>query len=404
MSSEFVSPDAISEATSKFYDQFPFPSSPLIFNLPQECDWHFCFDAVYSFCTGVHPSYRNIFEPIRILDAGCGSGVSTNCLAYFNQGAEILAVDISGGALEVAAERLRRSGCIEFVDLRFHKESLFNLSDEGLFDYINSIGVLHHLNDPSAGLKALSSLLSPSGLMHISIYSSAGRWAIQRIHRTLNMLGFSDHKADVKLARKLFENLPFDNEFRCNFKKKWFRDCQVDADFADMFLHPYETSFSLDELFELISEVDLYFAGFSNPQVWDLSRLLRGEFLERAISLSQFEQWKLIEELDTQIISFDFFLSKSPISIHEWSDDNQILNATAKINPCFPKNLLKNGSVLSNGRHLRLNPNSKKLLEAVEEAPFVTPLRSLNIGVDSSVIASLARDLQEQQVLLLLPG
>ena len=102
---------------------------------------------------------------IRILDAGCGTGVSTDYLCHLNSGAEILAVDISAGALDVARERLRRSGGADQVrSLRQEQCSLLDLQEEGRFDYINSVGVLHHLRDPLAGLKALGQRLAPQGL------------------------------------------------------------------------------------------------------------------------------------------------------------------------------------------------------------------------------------------------
>ena len=63
-----------------------------------------------------------------------------------------------------------------------------DLQDEGRFDYINSVGVLHHLRDPLAGLKALGQRLAPQGLLHLFLYADAGRWEIHRTQQALELL------------------------------------------------------------------------------------------------------------------------------------------------------------------------------------------------------------------------
>ena len=54
------------------------------------------------------------------------------------------------------------------------KESLLKLSNVGPFDYINSVGVLHHLSEPENGLKSLASLLKKGGLLHLFLYADGG--------------------------------------------------------------------------------------------------------------------------------------------------------------------------------------------------------------------------------------
>jgi 2-polyprenyl-3-methyl-5-hydroxy-6-metoxy-1,4-benzoquinol methylase len=111
------------------------------------------------------------------LDAGCGTGVSTDYLCHLNPGADVVAVDISSGALDVATERLRRSGASGQVrSLEVKQCSLLNLEETGSFDYINSVGVLHHLDRPEQGLKALAERLAPEGLLHLFLYADGGRW------------------------------------------------------------------------------------------------------------------------------------------------------------------------------------------------------------------------------------
>ena len=108
------------ELVSAFYDRFPYPGDPLQDGPPPGYNWRWCVDAAYAACTGAVPPRSASGSPFRVLDAGCGTGVSTDYLAHLNPGAEILAVDISPGTLEVARERARRSGAAsQASSLRF---------------------------------------------------------------------------------------------------------------------------------------------------------------------------------------------------------------------------------------------------------------------------------------------
>ena len=53
------------------------------------------------------------------------------------------------------------------------------------FDIISSMGVLHHLAEPIAGLRELLSLLRPGGFMRIGLYSESARQEVvasQAVH------------------------------------------------------------------------------------------------------------------------------------------------------------------------------------------------------------------------------
>ena len=321
--------DAATPVVSAFYDRFPYPGDPLQDGPPPGYNWRWCVDAAYAACTGAMAPAPSGGAPLRILDAGCGTGVSTDYLAHLNPGAEILAVDISPGTLEVARERLRRSGGHEQASLRLENRSLLELEGEDHFDYINSVGVLHHLRQPEAGLKALAALLKPGALLHLFLYADGGRWEIHRTQRALTAMGVGTGEQGLRLGRQLFAELPEHNRLRRHHEQRWAIDCAADANFADMYLHPQETSYNLERLMAFVASADLEFAGFSNPQVWDPARLLQGELLERARALSAMQQWQLVEELDPEISHFEFFLVKPPLQRFSWDNDSALLAAAS---------------------------------------------------------------------------
>ena len=305
------SEDSSIDLVSAFYDQFPFPCDPLGNGPPPGYNWRWCVDSAYAFFTGAVSPARKNCQKLRILDAGCGSGVSTDYLSHLNPGSQILGVDISKGTLELASKRLTLSGGLKNSDVTFKNRSLLELEGECPFDFINSVGVLHHLSKPEDGLKALSSLLKRGGLLHLFLYADGGRWEVQRTQRVLKAIGVSHDKEGLRLARKLLSSLPKENRLRLSYETRWEKECLSETDFADIYLHPQEISYNIDSLFAFLRCTDLEFVGFSNPQIWNLERLLSEESLERAISLPQLQQWQLIEDLDPDIRHFEIFLSTS---------------------------------------------------------------------------------------------
>ena len=380
--------DAATPVVSAFYDRFPFPGDPLQDGPPPGYNWRWCHRSVLAAVHGCCPSGSD--QP-RILDAGCGTGVSTDYLCHLNPGADVVAVDISEGALQVARERLRRSGAAETVSsLRQERRSLLDLGDEAPFDYINSVGVLHHLDQPEAGLQSLAGALAPKGLLHLFLYADAGRWEIHRTQRALTLLNVGTEAEGLRLGRELFETLPEQNRLRRHHEQRWAVDCAPDANFADMYLHPQETSYNLERLLRFAGSAGLHFAGFSNPEVWDPGRLLSGELLERARALPAQQQWALVEELDPDISHFEFFLSKTPVQPRQWSDA-ELEAATAIRQPCLwgePDPILG-----KNMEPLQLSDEDRTVLAAVTANPQV-PLGQL-------APAALLRQLVDRQLILL---
>jgi len=396
--------DAATPVVSAFYDRFPYPGDPLQDGPPPGYNWRWCVDSARAAALGWIPADRcGGARPWRILDAGCGTGVSTDYLCHLNPGASVLAVDISAGALDLARQRLRRSGAVaQVLELRIEQRSLLDLEGEGPFDYINSVGVLHHLHEPEAGLRALAQRLAPDGVLHLFLYADAGRWEIHRTQQALALMGVTAGPEGLRLGRQLFTDLPPSNRLRRHHEQRWALDTTADANFADMYLHPQETSYDLNRLLAFVASADLQLAGFSNPEVWDPGRLLGGELLERARALSQLEQWLLVEALDPDISHFELFLTPEPVVRPDWSDCRRLLATGFQRNRClwgWPAASLLGPDLLP----LSLAEGDLPLVEAVEANPGV-PLADLPLHLDAAERCLRARRLVGQRLLLPLQG
>jgi SAM-dependent methyltransferase len=392
--------DAATPVVSAFYDRFPYPGDPIQDGPPPGYNWRWCVDSARAAARGyLPPAPAAGPRRWRILDAGCGTGVSTDYLCHLNPGSQVLAVDISGGALELARERTRRSGAAAQVEeLRIEQRSLLDLEPDGRFDYINSVGVLHHLDQPEAGLRALAAQLAPQGVLHLFLYADAGRWEIHRSQRALSLLQVGTGELGLKLGRQLFNELPADNRLRRHHEQRWALDTRADSNFADMYLHPQETSYDLQRLQQFVGSAGLHFAGFSNPEIWNPARLLGGELLERAQSLPPWEQWRLVEALDPQISHFEFFLTADAAEQVDFADDRRLLSYCLERNRClwgWPSDSLLGPDLMP----LNLEPGDLPLAEAVERAPGL-PLGQLELAMEATERCLRARRLMAQRVLL----
>jgi SAM-dependent methyltransferase len=259
--------------------------------------------------------------------------------------------------------------------------SLLNLEGTGLFDYINSVGVLHHLDRPEHGLQALAERLEPKGLLHLFLSADGGRWEIHRVQKALGLLQAGTTGEGLRLGRSLFQDLPAHNRLRRHHENRWALDTAADSNFADMYLHPQETSYDLDRLLAFVQQCGLHFCGFSNPSQWDPARLLQGELLARAQALPERQQWELVETLDPDISHFEFFLSPEPMIPKPWDNDEALLATGGERNRClwgWPSTALLGPDL----EPLDIEPGDLALLQSLEEAPEGMPLGALPLAMN----------------------
>lgn len=311
--------DRITEAVRNLYNTYPFPPEPLTDGAPPGYNWRWSVSAAHHFALGWVPSTGS---ELAILDAGCGTGVGTDYLAHLNPTAQVTGIDLSATALGIAQERVTRSGVAQRV--QFRQLSLTDVQQlDQQFHYINCVGVLHHLPDPQAGLRALAAVLAPGGLIHIFVYALWGRWEIRLMQKAISLLQPpGDYQAGVALGRQLFAHLPADNRLVRRERERWAWDNMQDATFADMYVHPQEINYTVATLFDLIADSGLEFLGFSNPRYWELERLLAPlpEWLAAARRLPRQQQYELVEALDPELTHFEFFLGRPPLSRCDWGD------------------------------------------------------------------------------------
>jgi SAM-dependent methyltransferase len=106
--------------------------------------------------------------PTRILDAGCGAGMSALLLFGDNlKDHDYVGVDISDAVIEA-----KRNFEVEGIQGTFVQGNLQALPDElGTFDLIFSEGVLHHTDSVQDSLAYLATRLNPGGQIAFYVYA-----------------------------------------------------------------------------------------------------------------------------------------------------------------------------------------------------------------------------------------
>lgn len=112
---------------------------------------------------------------LRLLDIGCGSGLSG--LAARRMGARVVGFDYDPDSV-AAAEGLRARFAPDAADWRIERGSALDaayMASLGRFDVVYSWGVLHHTGDMARAFELAAARVAPGGLLALAIYNDQGR-------------------------------------------------------------------------------------------------------------------------------------------------------------------------------------------------------------------------------------
>lgn len=234
----------MSESVRCHYERYPYPRFPLLASV-RSCDTYALnLTALWTRFNGELPPE----SAQRILIAGCGS-FSPYPFSVANADADITALDLSARSLRRARMHCllhgRRNLCYRVGDL------LDTTAAPGPFGLIDAYGVLHHLDDPLAGLRSLEARLAPGGILRMMVYHRYARREEESIRRAFRMMGISD----TVHARSLIERSAEGSRLRAFIEAS--DETGFEAGLADALLHPRVRTFRIDELLELIRQTGL---------------------------------------------------------------------------------------------------------------------------------------------------
>jgi SAM-dependent methyltransferase len=197
-------------------------------------------------------------EPYRnhrsILVAGCGTTQAAHYAVRWPS-SQVIGIDVSAKSIAFTQE-LKRRYALENLEVR--QLALERAAElRATFEYIVCTGVLHHLSDPDAGLRALCDVLAPNGAMHVMVYAPYGRAGIYMLQDYCRRLAIGHTDAEIRDLAASLKTLPLDHPLAPLLRNS--PDFASSAGIADALLHPRDRSYSVPQLMEFLDRAGLEF-------------------------------------------------------------------------------------------------------------------------------------------------
>lgn len=264
------------DSVRRQYEAFPDPSPALVPVGPHQLDriddglhygwaWH-----RHGFC------YRRA-EGLKILDAGCGTGLTTLGLARLNQGSSVLGVDASSRSLSIARERAEAAGAVgQGVEFREHDLGTMLPEGWGPFDFVVCRKVVTQAEDPIRLLKNLAAALDHRGILYVTFPSRPGRAAARQLRQAVEVLCGPEASLEnrVAVAADLFRTLRPDHPIRRYEANYSGSGLPSPERLVTGYLGEAERDWTLVEARELLQSAGLQFLYASTLRPWRAEEVL----------------------------------------------------------------------------------------------------------------------------------
>jgi SAM-dependent methyltransferase len=297
-----------SDPVCEFYTDHPYP--PPVENLDRARDmWQ---------DENIHRAEYHLLWPgkeyradLDVLVAGCGTWQAAK-YALCHPAARVVGIDLSPTSLE-HTERLKQK--YNLTNLEVLQLPIENVGDlDQRFDHVICTGVLHHLVDPDAGLRALRSALRAEGAMYLMVYAPYGRTGVYMLQEYCRRLGVGTSRQELNDLTAVLKYLPEHHPLLSMLRGS--RDA-LDADaLADALLNPRDRTYSVPQLFDFIESNDLmlgrwYWQAAYSPQCGSVAATPHAQ---RLAALPEREQYAEMELWRGLMTNHDFVVHRSDMN------------------------------------------------------------------------------------------
>lgn len=233
---------------------------------------------------------------------------------------DITHVDLSSASIEVARQRIAIHGFngarVEDVNVTFLRMSIFELTEQehGTFDFINAVGMIHHLPSPEEGLKSLSRLLRPKGGLFIMVYGELGRTGVYDFQDLWRLSGLSRREFLNGTIQALIKKLPEGNRLGRNRRMMTQKVKKGDpTTLSDLLLHSCDHAYTVASILELLAAADLQLIDFADPDKYSMPADVDRSVVDVVSRMpNRFQRFHFAELLRGDIFIHSFWAANRP--------------------------------------------------------------------------------------------
>ena len=198
----------------------------------------------------------DIGDSFSILIAGCGTGLSSIEHAIRFPKAKITAIDLSLNSLAYAKTMAEEQGITQIKFIQADISQLYQLDKR--FDYIECLGVLSHVEKPKAACEMLIEYLNSGGMFRFSLYSENSRKHIVQLAKKISAMGYTENIINIRKLRHSIINNEMDMVCKDPLTVADFYSL---TGFRDLFFHSYERNYGIEDVYQLVTDLNLCFLG-----------------------------------------------------------------------------------------------------------------------------------------------
>lgn len=380
---------------SEFYTKHPYP--PPLENLDRARDlWQ---------DENTHRAEFHLMWPDReyradfdVLVAGCGTWQAAK-FALCHPRAHVAAIDISPTSLE-HTEALKRK--YDLTNLEARELPIENVAElDHQFDMIVCTGVLHHLADPDAGLRALRTRLRPDGAMYLMLYAPYGRTGVSMLQEYCRKLGVGTSNEEIRDLTYTLQLLPQHHPLVLMVRGS--RDSLQAEALVDALLNPRDRTYSVAQVFDFIERHDLSWGRWywQAPYLPHCGAFAVSPHAARLAALPEREQYQAMELWRGLMTNHDFVVHPSGTGAKVRFDDESYLRYvpirrawTSCVTDQLPPGavgVLLNRTHLFDDLYIPVSADEKEIYEAIDGQRSVSEILEL-----TAKDASLARPFFEK--------
>jgi SAM-dependent methyltransferase len=285
-----VDSDPLGDIVSRQYERWIYPAPIQDLDAWLQGSWQW-FDPSHAHRL-LWPD-RDYQPDMHILVAGCGTNQAA-VIAYTNPSAHVVAIDVSNASLDHHRWLKDR---YNLTNLELHQlpiEQVASLHRD--FDLIITTGVLHHMADPGAGMRALADRLRPDGVLAVMLYATFGRIGVQLMQSVFADMGLRQDEASLAVVRDVLSQLSPMHPLASYLQIA--PDLGEDAGLVDTFLHGREQAYTIDECRALVESAGLVFQDVFLKSSYYAPTPSANSFFSAVSDMPREQEWSIMQRIN----------------------------------------------------------------------------------------------------------